>query len=56
MLRDGEELGRVRVAGVLALLNRGEDPTGWIAHRLTEAEKNEGPEKLASALRVTLEM
>jgi hypothetical protein len=34
----------------------GQDPQGWIARRLTEVENNEGPEKLASALRATLEM
>jgi hypothetical protein len=56
VLRDGEEIGRVRFLGAIGILNSGEDPRGWIAQRLSEVEQNEGFSKLASALGVTLQM
>ena len=56
VVRDGDEIGRVRVLGAIGMLNSGEDPRDWIARRLSEVEQNEGFDKLAGALRATLQM
>ena len=48
--RAGVEVGRVRVP-VAGVVNRGEDPQEWVAHRLTELEDEIGPEKLDDGLR-----
>jgi hypothetical protein len=54
--RDGKEVGVVRFVGAFGVLNSGRDPREHIARRLGEVEQSEGFEKLASALRSTLEM
>jgi hypothetical protein len=54
--REGEEIGVARYVGAVGLVDRGEDPREWIARRLTEVEQAEGFDKLASALRATLEI
>jgi hypothetical protein len=54
--RDGEYVGRVHAFPATGLINSGEDPRDWIARRLSEVEEHEGFDKLASALRATLEL
>jgi hypothetical protein len=46
----------VRLSGIAALVNRGEDPCVWIAKRLNEVEASEGREKVERALSSTLEL
>jgi hypothetical protein len=54
--REGETVGQVHAPQVPGWVNAGLDPREQIARRLNEVEDAEGLEKVASALRVTLDL
>jgi hypothetical protein len=54
--RDGKEIGCARSKRVPALINSGQDPREWIARRLTDTEESEGFDRVAAALRSTLDL
>jgi hypothetical protein len=54
--RDGEIIGQVHAPQVPGWLNAGLEPREQIADRLNNIEDSEGSEKLADALRATLDL
>jgi hypothetical protein len=54
--RDGEIVGQVHAPQVPGWVNAGLDPREQIARRLNDVEEVEGFEKLAGALRSTLDL